>query len=129
MDEILRGKFFSLYSQIALVDVETPDAYPEWITGDEIAAIGPNGVAIPTLGDTFIDVIIYKGRGDVDGIEYASGFIEVGNQGLLVGNIAASSYTTFAWPSGKTAFKVYADKPKNSAKSLFFVLEVDDEPK
>jgi hypothetical protein len=38
MEEKFRGKFLALYSQIALIDAEAPDAYPEWATGEEYAA-------------------------------------------------------------------------------------------
>jgi len=123
MEEITRGTFLALYSQIALVDAESPDAYPEWVTGDEIAIMNSKGVAVSALGDTLVDVVVYEGEEGTEGTEYLSGIIQVGNKGLLVGNEAAGNFSTFAWPPGRTMVRVYANGPKDNATRVTFVLQ------
>ncbi len=110
MQQILEGKFFALYSQIALIDAEDPDAYPEWKTGEENAVLGPKGVVIATQGDIKVDVIVYRGLGNPGGTLCSSGKILVGGQGLIVGNEVAADTARLEWPSGKTAIMVYVDK-------------------
>jgi hypothetical protein len=124
MGEIVyKGRAFALYSQVALVDAEDANAYPEWVTGAEIAVLGPKGVAVSTLGDTQVEIIVCKGNGNVDGILYISGEISVGKSGLIVGNEIAGTSERIPWPSGSTKISVYANGPQNKATQVIFVLD------
>lgn len=129
MREIMRGKFFALYAQIELFDIESPDDYPEWVTGNETAVINPKGVVVSTLGDTLVNVIVYEGEEVADGTEYISGVIHVGSKGLQVGNVIAESYSLLPWPAGRTMVRVFADTPNGNATRVSFVLQHMDEVK
>jgi hypothetical protein len=85
-----------------------------------------HGVAVSALGDTMIDVVVYLGEENIDGIEYISGILRIGNKGLILGNEAAGSFTTLAWPSGKTRLRVYANATKDNATKIIFVLKPMD---
>jgi hypothetical protein len=122
MEEIMRANFYALHYQIHLLDAETND-YPEWITGDENAVMNSSGVAVATVGDTLVEVVIYQGEDSIEGYEYITGMIDVGKKGLLIGNFVAASYQILPWPSGKTFVRVIANAPKDSATQIFFVLQ------
>ena len=123
MKEIINGEYFALFSQIVLIDVEATDAYPQWMTGEEIAVLHSKGVAVSALGDSLIHVIVYEGDELIGEIEYISGVIDVGSKGLLVGNEAAGTSSVFPWPTGRTKIKVYANAPKDKATSIKFILQ------
>jgi hypothetical protein len=122
MKEIIRGQFFALYSQIALVDFESSDVYPEWVTGDEPAVMNSKGVAVSALGDSMIEVIVYEGEEKIDGIEVISGVIHVETKGLLVGNEVAGNSVIFPWPAGRTMLRVFA-KTLIEAARITFILQ------
>ena len=58
MAKLFNGKIFSLYSQVALIDNEVLNSYPEWQTGEESVVYGPYGIAVATKGDFLINVIV-----------------------------------------------------------------------
>jgi hypothetical protein len=122
VQQIFEGEFFALYSQIALIDAEDPDSYPQWETGEENAILGPKGVVVATQGDIKVGVVVYNGLGNPGGILCSSGEILVGEQGLFVGNEVASDTAPLEWTSGKTAVMVYVDK-LYQAKQVSFLLE------
>ncbi|MGB8214143.1 MAG: hypothetical protein WCE68_11340 [Anaerolineales bacterium] len=124
MGEVLyRGKALALYNQVMLIDAEDIDAYPQWSTGIENAILGPKGVAVSALGDTQVEIIIYKGNTVVESTLYISGEIEIGKSGLIVGNEIAGTSERIPWPSGKAKIKVYANGPQNTATQIIFVLD------
>lgn len=122
MEELLRERFLAHYYQIALADYQGPEAYPQWITGEEEAILGPKGVAVATPTDSYIETIVFRGEEIIDGIELISGVIEVGNAGLFVGNETSASYKILPWPSGKASIKAYLVKPEGIDVQVVFVL-------
>jgi hypothetical protein len=124
MGEILyKGKALALYGQVALIDAEDTDAYPEWITGAEIAVFGPKGVAVSVLGDAQVEILVYKGTTEIKGVLYKSGEIAIGGSGLIVGNEIAGTAERIPWPNGIARVQVYANGPKNKATQVIFVLD------
>jgi hypothetical protein len=122
MKELLREKFKAHYYQIGLVDVEGPDAYPLWESGEESAVVGPKGIAVATPSDGYVETIILTGKGSVDGVELASCVIDVGHSGLWVGNETSASSKVFAWPVGKTLVTVYMVNEGQDAVKVIFCL-------
>lgn len=119
---IFNKKIMALYGQVSLIDAEDVNSYPQWETGEEIAIIGPKGVAVSALIDHQIEVLIYKGQKKDVGIFYFSGSFFVGNFGLLVGNEAAGVQDTILWPKGEVEVEVYANAPNGEATQITFVL-------
>jgi hypothetical protein len=128
MPVILHAHVYALYGQIALFDAQASDAYPEWLTGDEAAAIGPRGIAVATAGDVDVEVIVYDlqdedaGSARVIGSSRISGIIEVGNQGLLVGNVPASDLFEIEWPTGRASVEAQVQAPTDQAVRVLFFL-------
>lgn len=124
MKEIFRGKCLALYNQIGIYDTEDNDSYPQWETGLELVVFGAKGVAVSSKGDTYVDIIIYKGKEHIhDLLFYARGKITVGKEGLTVGNEIAGAVFQIDWNEGDVLISVYGDGPKNEATTLVFVLE------
>jgi hypothetical protein len=48
-----------------------------------------------------------------------SGEIEVGNQGLLVGNVVSCDLYELAWPRGRVAVNVYVDRSEEVTQVVF----------
>lgn len=117
---LFSGKVFTLYSQVGFVDVESKDTYPQWKTGEEIVVFGLHGVAVATAGDRLIDVLVCKGKIEIQYTLCVSGEILVGNQGVLVGNIPAASVTHLPLASGKYSVVVYTDRLATEAEHVFF---------
>jgi len=132
MREIQRSNRFPDYSQIALFDVEDLTSIPDWETGREAYALGQKGIVVATANSTGVgdpvEIIGYEGSGEAPGIFLVSAIIEVGNNGLFVGDpIYASDPTgAISWPQGKRRMSVYVDDlvpyPGN-VKQVAFVLE------
>jgi len=119
---IFTGKILALYGQISLIDAEDVNSYPQWETGEEIAIIGPKGVAVSTLIDHQIEVLIFTDQKNADGILYFSGSFYIGNCGLLIGNEAAGIQERIPWPKGVVEVKIYGNAPKGEATKVTFVL-------
>jgi hypothetical protein len=109
--ELIRKKFLALNYQIALVDFEDPNSYPQWITGEENAVLGPKGIAVATPSDGDIETIVLWGEGGIIGTELISGIISVGKKGLFVGNEISASYTIISWPTGESYIKGFINIP------------------
>ena len=122
MIEILREKFLAHYYQIALVDHEDPEAYPEWETGEEPAIASSKGIVVATPIDGYVETIIMNGEGTVHGVEVFSGTIEVGQAGLCVGNEVSASYQVIPWPAGKTNVIAYLISGVENETSVVFIL-------
>jgi hypothetical protein len=134
MPVILQEHIYALYGQVALFDAQTSDAYPQWRTGIEAAAIGPYGIAVATAGDVDVEVIVYDlqdedaGSAREIGSSRISGIIEVGNQGLLVGNVPASDLFEIEWPEGRTSVEAQIEGPPGQAiRVLFFLSHLQTE--
>ena len=123
MRELFRGVAFSLYSQVALIDAEDKDSYPQWKTGEEPVVFGPKGVAVPVMGDEQIEMVVCTDSVKGGFLEWASGEIEVGAQGLLVGNIPAATVFSVPWPAGLLAVTVYVNAPNREATKVIFMLQ------
>jgi hypothetical protein len=121
MQQIHQKQVFALYAQIALFDAEDQDSYPQWETGTEEVIFGPKGVAVATAGDTYVDVVVYKGQGSPGGRLCGSGEILVGKRGLLVGNVPAADITPLEWSSGKTSISVYVDDLAQATQVMFLL--------
>jgi hypothetical protein len=116
MQEIYKGRHSVQYSQVALFDAEDADAYPQFETGEEPALLGEKGVVVTTANDTDVEVVVYQGKSDSNPDEFhiLSGEIQVGSQGLIVGNETTADTAQISYPSGKVSVSVYADA-QNSA--------------
>jgi hypothetical protein len=123
MEEIYGGKILAMYAQVALFDAEDGESYPQWETGDERVILGPKGIAVATAPDARIDVRAYSGDGNPGGNKILSAVIQVGNRGLLVGNVAAADITELPWPAGETSIDVYVTGLPDRVDSVMFVLE------
>ena len=103
----------------------SPDAYPEWIIGDERAVFGNHGIAIATAEDTNIEVIIRTGEDVSDENLYPciSSMINIGQEGLLVGNIPSGNINKIPWKSGDISVKVFTSDivPGNVTKIIFLL--------
>jgi hypothetical protein len=120
---IFKGNAMAYYGQVMLIDAEDKESYPEWVTGSEIAVLGPKGVAVSVLLDALVEILVVQGDSHFEGILYNSGEIMIGNCGIIVGNeIAAMSYR-IAWPSGRTKVNVYANDQAGKATQVIFALE------
>jgi hypothetical protein len=108
-DTLYAGSVYALHAQVALLDAEGEDSYPEWKTGTEEAVLGPRGIAVATAGDTEIEIVVCSDKENVSGIPCISGMILVGYRGLLVGNVAAANLVRIPWPPGRTSVDVYTD--------------------
>lgn len=120
---LFSGKVLSLYSQVALFDAEDKEAYPQWKTGDEIVVFGLHGVAVVTAGDKQVDVRVFKGMVEPQHSLCVSGEIEIGEQGVLVGNVPAASVTHLSLSSGKYSVVVYTDKVGPETEQVVFCID------
>lgn len=115
-----------MYSQIALLDAESDESYPEWQTGEENVVFGSKGIAVATKGDIKVDVAVFKGQLDFD-IEpltlLISHRIQIGNEGILVGNIVAADVLKLDWPEGDIIVSVYANGVREQVTRVVFVLD------
>jgi hypothetical protein len=122
MEEILREKFLAHYYQIALVDYEGPESYPEWDNGEETAILGPKGVVVSTPTDGFVETLVLTGENSLELPEIISGVIDIGNSGIFVGNETSSSYKIIPWLDGKTSIKVFLDRIDSNNVRVIFVI-------
>lgn len=123
MEKIITCQAYSLYAQVELFDTESPD-FPEWETDSGVVSVTRNCLAVKVAGDVQVDIEVYKGNAtSVANMQKCfSGNINVGNDGLSVGNYIACDIAKIEWPSEKTLVSVYLDN-LNNAKKVFFVLE------
>lgn len=127
MKEVIRGRYLALYNQVGLYDTADSDSYPQWETGLELAVFGQKGVAIAVKGDTYVEVIIYTGKKEIQDMNYyGQGEILVGKKGLTVGNEIAGTSDHIDWKAGLTNVTIYGDGPQNEATTLVFILEEAD---
>jgi hypothetical protein len=120
---LYEGKVFVLYSQVALFDAETQGAYPQWRAGKEIIVFGSRGVAVVAANDKYVNVVVCKGMGSPKYELCVSGEIQVGNQGLTVGNVPASDLNRIPLESGRYSVVIYTDGIGIEANKVFFFIE------
>ncbi len=125
MQQLYRGQHSVQYSQIALFDAEDTESYPQFETGEEPAVLGEKGVVVTTANDTDVEVVLYQGKADStpDEFHILSGEIQVGSQGLIVGNETTADTAQVSYPSGKASVSVYvnAENP-TEVTNVSFVL-------
>ncbi len=98
---IFSGMISAEYAQLGLFDAEDPNAYPEWETGEENVVFGPRGIAVSAAPSEDVWVVVHT-RGPVhETILAASGDIEVGDEGLIVGNQVAGTFSHLTSPAGR----------------------------
>ncbi len=123
MQEIYKGKHLVQYSQVALFDAEDVDSYPQFETGEEPAILGDKGVAVATVNDTDVEITVYKGTAESGLVHILSGEIQVGNEGLIVGNETTADTAQVSYPPGKTSVSVYVNSQKpNEVTTVVFTL-------
>ena len=126
MYKIYKGQHLVQYSQVALFDAEDSNSYPIFETGEEAAVLGDKGVTVATANDTEIEIVVYQGKMESapSGFHILSGEIQVGKQGLIIGNETTADTAQISYPSGKAAISVYVDSQSPSeVTSVVFVLD------
>lgn len=125
MQEIYRGQHSVQYSQIALFDAEDAESYPQFETGEESAVLGEKGVVITTANDTDVEVVVCQEKADStpDKFHILSGEIQIGSQGLIVGNETTADTAQVSYPAGKVSVSVYVNAQNSTeVTSVLFVL-------
>ena len=117
---LFHGKINSSYFQVALLDNENKEAYPQWKTGDETIVFGSHGVVVVTANDQLIDVTVKTNKNDLEYALCVSGEIMVGNKGILVGNITSANTTIIKTQPGKYSVTVYTDKYGPETRQVVF---------
>lgn len=123
--ELYKGKHAVEYSQVALVDTEDEDSYPVFETGEEAAFFGDKGVAVATATDRDVEIIVYQGEGKPKEQSFfvMSGTIEVGVEGLTVGNETTADTAQVSYLDGETFVSIYANsKTTSKITQVVFVL-------
>lgn len=123
MPELFRGEILSLYSQVALFDFERKDSYPEWQTGEESFVYNQFGIAVATKCDTRIEVVVSTDVITEYGNHLAEFELEIGKNGILVGNVPAASLTHIDFPEGKAQVQVFTNGIRENATKVVFVLQ------
>ncbi len=126
MTVLYSGNIYIQYNQVALIDEEDTDSYPQWETGTESAVSGEKGIAVataPTL-DT-IEVVVLTGESRPDGMRLChSTEIEVGRHGLIIGNIVTDDIEHLDWPKGRSKVDVYTNgNRQEEVTQVVFVIE------
>ncbi len=117
---LYKGRLLSIYSQIALIDTEIKDSYPQWKVGKETIVFGTHGVAVVTKPDQMIDAIVFEGADTQDHKYCLSGEVLFGNRGITIGNVA--NKVDIPISSGKYAIVIYTDEIGEKITELFFSL-------
>jgi hypothetical protein len=115
--ERYRGVVFAEFGQVALLDGEHPDPFPQWpaaagpaaveraLTGPHVV-FGPAGVAVQAAkGD--VEVLVYEGAAEpAGGLALAgTGSLTVGRGGVAVADV--SPVGRLDWPPGRVAVRVH----------------------
>jgi hypothetical protein len=121
LNELYKGTIYSHYAQISLVDKEDTDSDPLMRSGSESVTFGPLGVTVAAEDDKDIEVFVFQGKGEPEHKLCVTGQIMVGNQGLLLGNIAEE--VVVDWPKGRTLVTVYTNGIDIETTKIYFCLE------
>jgi hypothetical protein len=106
---LFSGGITAAYAQLGLYDAEDADSYPQWETGEEPILFGPKGVAVSVQLDAEVSVEVHTARPIRNRHLIGSGAIEIGADGLVVGNEVAGSYEELDFPPGRILVKVYGN--------------------
>jgi len=124
MHIIHQQSYFPGHAQVAILDTESGNNYPEWEDPDNQRAIAnQHGIAVattPTYGDTFVEVVVAIGEGTIEGFFCVEHTILVGRYGLDVGDPVAD-YSNIAWPEGTVTISAYCNNidPSKVTKVTF----------
>ncbi len=108
--------------QISMTDVASPNAYPEIFPGEQLVVFGRNGIVVATAWDDngqsepLVEIMV-TGLGPPELqfeelIPIATGEIEIGDQGVEVGNVIACDLQTIMVPAGRWRVLILADTLK-----------------
>jgi hypothetical protein len=118
---IYNGKHLIHYGQVALLDAEDRDAYPDPI--GPLPWLGHKGIVVPAQNDAEIDVELHEtGPPDLSGLNrLTEAIICIGGHGLLVGNITTASTAGVPWPEGDVDVTVYHEgtTPADATRVVF----------
>ncbi len=108
-------------AQVSLMDMKAAD-YPQWETGEEKFVYSNAGVAVATETDREVRVIVST---DQPKNMYFLGIanINVGIDGLLVGNELSGDAHHIQWDSGKTKVEVFVDSKDGFPEVVEFILK------
>lgn len=124
MSKILEKEIYVQYAQIALFDVEDRSSYPQWETGEESFVLGEKGIVVATQNDTRVKAIIYCGKEKANGCCIGSGTIQVGNQGLYIGNVVTNDLQEVEWPMGKAKIEIYVNQLAKANIIEFIIYQI-----
>ena len=106
---LFSGDITAAYAQLGLYDAEDAESYPQWETGEEPILFGPKGVAVSVQLDADVSVEVHTTRPIRNRQLIGSGVIEIGANGLVVGNEVAGSYEELDFRPGRIRVEVYAN--------------------
>jgi HEAT repeat protein len=113
MRQIYKGKFYTMYSQIVLINLEDPaeNSYPMW-SGDpeEKVVFTPNGIAVGTANDVNVQVEAYVGEGTPAGkwVPVGLGSVKIGGLGFGVES-PVGNQDVLNWPPGEVPVEIYVN--------------------
>lgn len=111
--------------QVAFVDKEDSESYPEWVTGKELVVFGKKGVAISTKRSEEVRLIIINGeeKSETDTLSI-SGVIDIGNMGAEAGNYLSSDLSAISLSQGTYSIHVVLEYHDNTV--LIYLRELSN---
>ncbi len=126
MKLIYFGMHLIHYGQVGIWDHEDKSAYP--VIDGALPWWGPKGLVVPAFSVTSMPVYVYESEHYVKPPQYTpafltSGSIEVGREGLGVGNVTTASVERIPWPSGQVFLMAfYSGETLEVAERVGFLL-------
>jgi len=114
------------YGQVGIWDCEDKAAYPE--TEGALPWWGPKGLVVPACSDTKLPVYVFTKDHHPNPPPGTPNFltsnhIEVGKEGLEIGNIMTASVDRIDWPPGRTFLTAcYSGEAPYFADRISFLL-------
>ncbi|MBI5951401.1 MAG: hypothetical protein HY865_07070 [Chloroflexi bacterium] len=109
------------YAQVALTNKATAD-YPQWETGEEKFVSNDMGIAVATETDREVHVVVST-ESPLNMQFLGAANINIGVDGLLVGNELTGDIHQIQWRPGKTKISIFVDEIDNRPKVVEFVLD------
>lgn len=125
MTQIHKGMHLTHYGQVTLFNPTSPDAIPQWETGEEAVIFGSDGISVATKNDEEIEIFIFNNANDIPDSyhEIGNGRISVGDSGLQVGEITTNSISDIAYSAGSVNVGVYVNNSTSAdVDSVAFLL-------
>ena len=125
MSELHRKMHLVHYWQVALWDVANRSSYPQGETGDESVVGGPGGVVVTTATDLDVEIVVIDSdtKPPEDFYNLACIEIEVGGQGLEVGNVTTADTSRVRCPEGRVRIGIFTNNAdKRAVTSVVFRL-------